>query len=154
MRKTPHNKQKEIQHRLNYAKSLTMMRITTTVRPTCSDGIRNQGEEEADCGGPCRPCAKSSEDVVACLSSKVTALYMRDDNVCIQCKAIRNYFGSSIARINIVDCDEEDNEEECEDMLQEAKDQGKLRGYPTWNLYGELYPAAGVEKIKALSGCL
>ena len=24
--------------------------------PTCSDGIRNQGEEQTDCGGPCPPC--------------------------------------------------------------------------------------------------
>lgn len=24
--------------------------------PTCSDGRRNQGEEAADCGGPCMPC--------------------------------------------------------------------------------------------------
>ncbi len=26
------------------------------VPPTCSDGIRNQGEEAIDCGGPCIPC--------------------------------------------------------------------------------------------------
>jgi hypothetical protein len=25
--------------------------------PTCSDNIRNQGEEEVDCGGPCNPCS-------------------------------------------------------------------------------------------------
>ena len=25
--------------------------------PSCTDGRRNQGEEEADCGGPCVPCA-------------------------------------------------------------------------------------------------
>jgi len=24
--------------------------------PTCFDGIKNQGEEEIDCGGPCPPC--------------------------------------------------------------------------------------------------
>lgn len=24
--------------------------------PTCSDGIKNQGEEDVDCGGPCRKC--------------------------------------------------------------------------------------------------
>jgi len=26
--------------------------------PTCFDGKQNQGEEKADCGGPCRPCAE------------------------------------------------------------------------------------------------
>lgn len=25
--------------------------------PTCKDGIKNQGEERIDCGGPCNPCA-------------------------------------------------------------------------------------------------
>ena len=24
--------------------------------PTCSDGVRNQGEEQVDCGGPCSTC--------------------------------------------------------------------------------------------------
>ena len=29
--------------------------------PTCFDGKRNQGEEEVDCGGPCRPCPEVIE---------------------------------------------------------------------------------------------
>lgn len=28
---------------------------------TCEDGIRNQGEEKIDCGGPCIPCEKERE---------------------------------------------------------------------------------------------
>jgi hypothetical protein len=34
--------------------------IYFTIRPetTCTDGIKNQGEEKADCGGPCSPCRK------------------------------------------------------------------------------------------------
>ena len=24
----------------------------------CHDGVKNQGEEEIDCGGPCDPCGK------------------------------------------------------------------------------------------------
>lgn len=31
--------------------------------PSCSDGIRNQGEEEADCGGPCEPCPTCDDGV-------------------------------------------------------------------------------------------
>ena len=36
----------------------TTATTTTTSKPgeTCSDGIRNQGEEGIDCGGPCAPC--------------------------------------------------------------------------------------------------
>ncbi|HHQ45138.1 MAG TPA: hypothetical protein ENN13_03270 [Candidatus Altiarchaeales archaeon] len=30
--------------------------VVYTGRPTCSDGIMNQGEEGVDCGGPCPPC--------------------------------------------------------------------------------------------------
>ena len=25
---------------------------------TCADGIKNQGEDKVDCGGPCLPCRK------------------------------------------------------------------------------------------------
>lgn len=28
---------------------------------TCEDGIKNQGEEKIDCGGPCMPCEKERE---------------------------------------------------------------------------------------------
>jgi len=31
------------------------------VTPTCSDGIKNQGEEEIDCGGPCEPCSSNPD---------------------------------------------------------------------------------------------
>lgn len=26
--------------------------------PTCTDGVRNQGEMDTDCGGPCKPCTE------------------------------------------------------------------------------------------------
>jgi len=38
--------------------STTSTTTTTIEIPTCSDGIRNQGEEGIDCGGPCKPCKK------------------------------------------------------------------------------------------------
>jgi len=36
--------------------STTSTTTTTIHKPTCSDGIQNQGEDWIDCGGPCRPC--------------------------------------------------------------------------------------------------
>ena len=30
-----------------------------SVAPTCTDGIKNQGETDVDCGGPCTPCGAS-----------------------------------------------------------------------------------------------
>ncbi len=37
---------------------------------TCFDGIRNQGEEKIDCGGPCPPCEKERE-AIAVVSQKL-----------------------------------------------------------------------------------
>lgn len=34
----------------------TTLHTTTTIAPTCSDGIKNQGEEYIDCAGPCEYC--------------------------------------------------------------------------------------------------
>ena len=31
---------------------------TVLPAPTCDDGIKNQNEEEVDCGGTCLPCGK------------------------------------------------------------------------------------------------
>jgi hypothetical protein len=36
--------------------------------PTCSDGIKNQGEADVDCGGPCSSCAEP-EAVETCFDS-------------------------------------------------------------------------------------
>jgi hypothetical protein len=33
---------------------------------TCNDGIRNQGEVEIDCGGPCNPCKSCYDDMKNC----------------------------------------------------------------------------------------
>jgi hypothetical protein len=32
-------------------------------KPSCSDGIMNQGEATTDCGGPCTPCASCSDGI-------------------------------------------------------------------------------------------
>jgi hypothetical protein len=32
------------------------------VSVSCSDGVRNNGEEGVDCGGPCQPCKSSSSN--------------------------------------------------------------------------------------------
>ncbi|MFH0860715.1 MAG: hypothetical protein V1921_05895 [Candidatus Altiarchaeota archaeon] len=127
--------------------------VPTTTAPTCDDGVINQDEEDVDCGGPCDPCMKSAEKVALCLSMKGVTLYMRNDDVCLQCKSIREYFGNSLSLINVIDCDESDNEDSCDDMLDTAKEQEKRQGYPTWNILGELYPGAGVERIKAVTNC-
>ncbi len=32
-----------------------------SLKPTCNDGIKNQGEDNVDCGGPCKECKKIPE---------------------------------------------------------------------------------------------
>ena len=45
---------------------------STRPNPTCSDGIKNQGEEEIDCGGPCSPCKISLlEDLEVLLTKAI-----------------------------------------------------------------------------------
>jgi len=44
---------------------------------TCFDGIKNQGEEKIDCGGPCLPCEKQKEPI-AILKQKIIS--MPDNN--------------------------------------------------------------------------
>jgi hypothetical protein len=39
-----------------YALPTYTVPTTTTLAPSCADGARNQGEEFADCGGPCTGC--------------------------------------------------------------------------------------------------
>ena len=35
--------------------------IFLALKATCKDGIKNQNEEEIDCGGPCPACGKQSQ---------------------------------------------------------------------------------------------
>jgi len=50
----------------------------TRPRPSCFDGIQNQGEEDIDCGGPCQPCEKLYLKEIKILETKAVHLY---DNV-------------------------------------------------------------------------
>ena len=133
----------------------TIVKITTSSlsKPSCSDNIKNQGEDDIDCGGPCVSCPNPAEETELCLSSKGITVYLRNNNVCLQCKAIRKYFGTAINLINTIDCDDDDNEDTCNDMFEEAEEQDKRKGYPTWDFFGELYPGASVGKIKSVTGC-
>ncbi|MBS3080423.1 hypothetical protein J4221_03050 [Candidatus Pacearchaeota archaeon] len=47
----PTGKPETIQYCYNIPKS-----VYYTIEPSCSDNIKNQGEEGVDCGGPCRTC--------------------------------------------------------------------------------------------------
>ncbi|GEM_PF-1816806 len=113
----------------------------------------NQGEDEVDCGGPCTACVTPAEKTALCLASKGATVYLRKDSVCIQCKSIRNNLGRYINLINVIDCENEDDEDICDDMLEALEDAGKMKGYPTWDFYGELYPGYSLLRISKEVGC-
>jgi len=46
--------------------------------PTCSDGVKNQGETDVDCGGPCAPCV----DGKSCLLDSDCLSGYCHDNIC------------------------------------------------------------------------
>lgn len=131
----------------------TLPASTTTVNPSCTDNIRNQGEEETDCGGPCEPCEKSMMEVASCLNQREVRLYLREDRICYGCRSLRSSFGQAINDIPQVDCDDDDNENLCKHMLEDAEEDGKDRGYPTWEYEGELYPGASIHYVRELTGC-
>ncbi len=121
--------------------------------PTCRDGIENQGEVGVDCGGPCGECVDPIEVAAYCLASKGVRLYVRGDSICSQCKSIKNHFGENYPRLDSIDCDDSGNENECADMLETASDDGVRQGFPTWEVYGKLYPGASISSILTVAGC-
>jgi hypothetical protein len=50
----------------------------STVGATCSDGVRNGGETDTDCGGPCPPCA----DGQSCVTQNDCQSRVCTNNVC------------------------------------------------------------------------
>lgn len=61
--------------------------VPTKTHSTCFDGKRNQGEEEVDCGGPCKSCAVKSLSITVgekgyfdLARLKKTTFYLEFDN--------------------------------------------------------------------------
>ncbi|MCX6695405.1 MAG: hypothetical protein NTU61_03840 [Candidatus Altiarchaeota archaeon] len=100
--------------------------------------------------------------IKACVANKIQRLYMRNDSTCFQCRSIRNYFGSVIDSVNIVDC--ESNRESCDDELNQYKDDDMLKtpggsdasrgGYPTAVIGGVAYVGVNGKTLEDLSGCV
>ena len=74
-----------------------------TACPSCDDGIKNQGEEGKDCGGPCDPCGDTCtgdcNDFNACTEDSC------QDGVCVN-EPIFPCCGNMI-------CEDEENENSC-----------------------------------------
>lgn len=79
------------------ATTTTSTTTTTTIKPkpTCSDGIQNQGEQEIDCGGPCNRCKSNFPWFTIIISTLVVILI-------VAFFFLRSYFGKK----NIFDKEE------------------------------------------------
>ncbi len=77
-----------------------------------------------------------------CLSEKGAVMYGTE--WCGYCQRQKAMFGDDFEQINFVDCDSE----------QEKCTEAGVRGFPTWEIGGELYPGLQeLNKLKDLAGC-
>ena len=87
---------------------------------------------------------------------------MRNDTVCIKCKTIRNYFSETLDILNIVDCDE--NEDQCKNEIETYISDGSARaasgsrytgspGYPAALIGDTMYIGVTPMSLQSLTGC-
>jgi hypothetical protein len=94
-------------------------------------------------------------EVAACLNGKGVKLFVND--ACLNqpyggCKSIQKSFGLVFDQLFIVNCNLEDNEEECDNAREERE---TSLAFPLWyvGLTGEYYPGVNVMRIRAVTGC-
>ncbi|MEA3463666.1 MAG: hypothetical protein U9R14_01140 [Patescibacteria group bacterium] len=63
-------------------------------QPNCFDGVKNQGEEEIDCGGPCQPCELIHIKEIEVLSAKAILNQNNFYDVYAQIKNPNQNYGS------------------------------------------------------------
>jgi len=127
--------------------------VTTTIKPTCSDGIKNQGESDVDCGGPCLPCVNTPDGIASCLALKGVKLYTRG-SICMPCNSIRTFFGGAYSVLDVENCEDSDDREECLNELEDDYDVDEDEiTFPTWIIYGVAHPSIPVSRVQELAGC-
>ncbi len=62
--------------------------------PTCADGIKNQGEEDIDCGGPCKKCENIQD--IKILDKKFIPTVANSYDLVARIKNSNIYFGGEI----------------------------------------------------------
>lgn len=91
-------------------------------------------------------------EVAECLSSKGVKLFVND--ACLNqylCTPIQKTFGASFDTLNVINCDLESNEDECDNARE---DLGHSLGLPLWYVDAKAeYYTGGVGKIRSETGC-
>lgn len=75
--------------------------------PTCFDGRKNQGEEQADCGGPCAPCALRFVQGIATSTPQVIEIDANRISATVEVRNPNSNFGadSFAYSLNFYDAD-------------------------------------------------
>jgi hypothetical protein len=75
---------------------------------TCFDGIKNQGEFEADCGGPCLPCEKERE-ALEIIRQEIIPTSENNFDLVIEVKNPNNNWGAKSVGYSLDIYDQENN---------------------------------------------
>jgi len=90
---------------------------------TCSDSIRNQGEEKVDCGGPCKPCEAVQTTVEQVCGDNVCS-GDEDSNTCIQdCPVYVNAWDQLDQAKQLADSDPGAARAQCNSLPSTQRDQ-------------------------------
>ena len=97
----------------------------------------------AACSGP----SYGKEALASCLADKDVKMY--GAYWCSHCENQKNAFGSAFNIIDYVECDPKGNDARPAECAEAG-----IKGYPTWEIGGKLYPGEQpLDRLAALAGC-
>jgi len=93
--------------------------------------------------------------IAKCFNDNGVKLYVNDVCLTSRCKGIKDTFESAFNELSVINCDEDQNEDDCDTAREDMKSLNKTFGFPLWyvSLSGEYYPGASVSKIQSVTGC-
>jgi len=114
--------------------------------PTCTDGVKNDGEEGVDCGGPCKSCISTTESCNGCLRDSTCLPFgtrLVEDNVPKFCDITKNFVAQEekegICQNNYECKTNQCNDGVCGSLQEELREtRGLLQNILNWlrNIFG------------------
>jgi len=93
-----------------------------------------------------------SAELAGCFNRARVKLFVSDECLISRCGGIQKLFGPAFDQLNVINCDIEANQEECDSARE---DRGGSLGFPLWyiGITEEYYPGAVLTHIRAVAGC-
>ena len=94
---------------------------------------------------------EDTQQTAECLNSNRVKLFVSDACMQSRCKGIQDILSPGFEQLDVINCDNDANQEECDN----AKDKVENFGFPLWyvGITGEYYPGATITRIKTITGC-